>query len=132
MDRSKGMAYCGLACCVCSENAACAGCRNEGCKDRQGCKPFNCCKEKGISGCWECADFPCDTPMLQKLRCRTFAKVMGEMGAGKLMDALEAREKEGVVYHYPGQLVGDYDKAQDEESLRDMLGLDGKPSSKER
>lgn len=33
MKVEKGFAYCGLACCVCSEN--CVGCRDEGCKDKK-------------------------------------------------------------------------------------------------
>ena len=30
MEREKGIAYCGLACCVCSENVLCPGCRSGG------------------------------------------------------------------------------------------------------
>jgi NifB/MoaA-like Fe-S oxidoreductase len=29
---NKQIAYCGLACCMCSENESCVGCRNDGCK----------------------------------------------------------------------------------------------------
>lgn len=84
MDKEKGVAYCRLACCICSENATCAGCRNDGCndgcKDKDWCKSFRCCKEKNLKGCWECSGFPCDNPMLRKLRVRTFAKFIGEYG----------------------------------------------------
>lgn len=86
MDRSKGMAYCGLACCICSENATCAGCRNAGCKDKEWCKSFNCCKEKGLNGCWECTEFPCQSQMRDKLRVRTFAKLIATYGEDKITD----------------------------------------------
>lgn len=121
MDRTKGIAYCGLACCVCSENADCAGCRNDGCKDKEWCKSFNCCKEKGLNGCWECSDFPCNNQMLDKLRVRTFAKFIGENGEEKLMDLLEKNEKSGLVYHYEGQLVGDYDIPKTEDEIIQLI-----------
>jgi hypothetical protein len=109
MDKEKGVAYCGLACCVCSENRNCAGCRNDGCQDKQWCKSFNCCKAKGLDGCWECAEFPCDNPMFAKLRVLTFAKFIRTYGAEKLMACLECNESDGMLYHYAGKLVGDYD-----------------------
>lgn len=120
-DASKGVAYCGLACCVCSENITCAGCRNEGCKDKEWCKSFNCCKEKGKNGCWECADFPCDYSMLKKLRVRTFAKFIAEHGEEKLMQALGNNESDGILYHYRGQLVGDYDLLQSEDEINKLI-----------
>lgn len=121
MDREKGIAYCGLACCVCSENATCAGCRNEGCKDKEWCKSFNCCKAKGLNGCWECSEFPCKNQMLDQLRVRTFAEFIAEYGEEKLMDALKKNELDGMVYHYEGQLVGDYDNTQGEDEIRQLL-----------
>lgn len=121
MNREKGMAYCGLACCVCSENAECAGCRNDGCKDKEWCKSFHCCKEKGFNGCWECREFPCDNPMFNKPRVRTFAKFVAEHGEDKLMDLLQKNESLGMIYHYEGQLVGDYDVPQTEEEIKKLI-----------
>ncbi|MEG1557115.1 MAG: DUF3795 domain-containing protein [Oscillospiraceae bacterium] len=121
MDRKKGVAYCGLACCVCSENATCAGCQNEDCKDKEVCKSFSCCKKKGLNGCWECSDFPCSNQMLDKLRVRTFAKFIAEYGKERLMDALEKNEAAGVVYHYDGQLVGDYDMPKTEAEIKHLI-----------
>lgn len=121
MDREKGVAYCGLACCVCSENEQCAGCRNDGCHGKEWCKSFNCCKEKNLNGCWECADFPCENEMLDKLRVRTFAKFVAEHGENALMGALEKNERDGVVYHYSGQIVGDYDELETEEEITNMI-----------
>ncbi len=121
MDRTKGMAYCGLACCVCSESENCAGCRNAGCSGKDWCKPFACCQQKHLAGCWACPDFPCDTGMLQKLRVRTFAKFIGQYGEEKLANALDILEKSGLRYHYAGQIVGDYDLATSEEQLTSLL-----------
>lgn len=34
MKRELGIARCGLACCLCSENATCAGCDSGECPDK--------------------------------------------------------------------------------------------------
>ena len=120
-DAGKGMALCGLACCVCSENPTCAGCRNEGCKDRSCCQPFNCCKQKKLNGCWECPAFPCDNPMFNKQRVRAFAAFVLEHGEAALIRALQKNEADGVLYHYPGRLVGDYDLPESGSAIRAML-----------
>jgi len=109
MNHEKGLAYCGLAHCVCGENYICAGCRNEGCKNKEWCKHFNCCKENGLNGCWECNEFPCGG-MHDKTRVLAFAKYIKQNGEEKMMHCLELNEKAGIAYHYEGQLVGDYDK----------------------
>ena len=121
MDRSKGIAYCGLACCVCSENSNCAGCKNDGCKGRDACQPRRCCIQKGIGGCWECPDFPCDTPMLQKTRVRAFDRFIKAYGEEALYAALDHGEKAGLRYHDAGLLTGDYDKPQTEEAIIALL-----------
>lgn len=121
MKREKGFAYCGLACCICSENETCVGCRNEGCKDKQWCKNFNCCREKGIAGCWECSEFPCSGSMLDKTRIKVFARFIQENGEERFMDLLEKNEQAGLVYHYAGQLVGDYDKPSTEEGILNLI-----------
>jgi hypothetical protein len=117
MDRSKGIAFCGLACAVCSENRTCV--------DKEWCKNLNCCKTKGISGCWECDDFPCKGNMLDKPRVRTFASFVKENGLEALLDCLEKSERAGVKYHYPGKLVGDYDVPETEDGIINMI-LNGK------
>ena len=96
MEREKGFAYCGLACCICSENETCEGCRNDGCKDKEWCKNFNCCRERGLSGCWECSEFPCTGNMLDKMRIRAFARFMKEYGENKFLDCLEINEREDI------------------------------------
>jgi hypothetical protein len=121
MRPEKGIGYCGLACCVCGENATCVGCRNEGCTDKEWCKNFNCCKTKGLAGCWECAEFPCRGGMLTKIRIRAFANFIKQYGTQKLMECLDRNEKAGIIYHYEGQIIGDYDVLITEESIINML-----------
>ena len=121
MQKEKGIAYCGLACCTCSENETCVGCRNEGCKDKEWCKNFRCCKAKGIQGCWECLEFPCTGSMLDKVRIRSFAQFVKEFGEEEMIRCLEKNEAAGIIYHYPGQLVGDYDRHDTEREIMNML-----------
>lgn len=45
----KAIAFCGLACCVCSKNKGCVGCQDGGCESHGWCKNYNCCKEKGLN-----------------------------------------------------------------------------------
>lgn len=116
-DEGKGVAFCGLACCVCSENAGCAGCRNEGCQDKSGCKSHDCCRTYGLEGCWECDDFPCEYGMFHSLRVKAFAKYIAQNGADNLIRRLKNNEEHGVIYHYEGQLTGDYDLFQSEEEI---------------
>lgn len=121
MDQSKGLAYCGLACCVCGENETCAGCRNEGCTDRNWCKNFTCCREKKLHGCWECESFPCTGSMLDKLRIHAFAQFIKENGEEELLRCLARNEQQGIVYHDKGQLTGDYDNFDTQDEIIDFI-----------
>lgn len=116
--KKLGIAYCGLACCLCSENSQCPGCQNRGCGQVEDCVHFSCCREKGLAGCWECPDFPCGQGMHGNLRILTFAKFAKEHGAARLLECLERNRRAGVVYHRPGGLTGDYDLETEEEIVR--------------
>ena len=117
----KAIAFCGLACCVCSENKGCVGCQDGGCESHGWCKNYNCSKEKGLNGCWECSEFPCTGCMLDKPRIRAFAKFARRYGVEELEKCLLRNKEIGIVYHYEGQLVGDYDKCQTEEEIIEMI-----------
>lgn len=119
--KQKGIAYCGLACCVCSENKTCLGCQAGGCDIHGWCKNYNCCRERGLVGCWECTQFPCEGGMLDKIRVCTFARFAKEYGADELVRCLMKNKADGIVYHYDGQLVGDYDKCRNEEEIIEMI-----------
>lgn len=126
MIREKGLAYCGLACCVCAQNDVCAGCRSDACQGRDWCFNRGCCIGKGLDGCWECDAFPCGKGLLAKTRARAFARFAAEHGEDALLDALEKNEQAGMVYHYEGQLVGDYDASDTEDGVIGLI-LHGKP-----
>lgn len=121
------IAYCGLACIVCSHKETCSGCHSEGCHGKDWCKNYNCCREKGFNGCWECDEFPCVgsndgfTNMLDKPRVRTFAKFAKEYGEKELTKCLVRNEEKGIKYHYEGEHVGDCDKYQSEEEIINVI-----------
>lgn len=120
-DESKGVAFCGLACCVCSENKHCGGCM-AGCqRDRNACKHWVCCNAKRIAGCWECGNFACGAPMFASTRIRAFSRFIAENGSERLTRALRNNEANGVLYHYTGQHVGDYDLFQTEEEIIQLI-----------
>ena len=43
----KAIAFCGLACCVCSKNKGCVGCQDEAVKATAGAKTITVVKKKG-------------------------------------------------------------------------------------
>lgn len=125
MRRALGIARCGLACCLCSENAHCPGCHAAGCANHETCQNYQCSREKGLQGCWECESFPCDAPMLQKPRVRAFARFARNHGTDALLDCLERGEKAGLLYHRQG-LTGDYDLETEAEVCALLEKLAGK------
>lgn len=116
-NADKGVAYCGLACCVCSENDQCLGCRMDGCANKDWCKNRRCCMEQALEGCWQCSQFPCKSTMLEKTRVRAFAAYIRDHGAAQLIQALGRNEASGLMYHYPGKLTGDYDIFEHEDEI---------------
>lgn len=95
MNREKGMAYCGLACAACGQNDSCAGCRDEGCRDREW------CKNQG-DAVWK-RDFPAAGNagiFLAIVSCfkssgTAFAAFAGKYGEERLIDCLETGERAG-------------------------------------
>lgn len=112
----RGVAYCGLVCAYCSERFGCPGCKRAGCKDRAECRPYACGVEKGHGTCADCAQFPCDAPILRSLRMRVFAAYAHEHGEEALLAHLARKAAQGVLYHRDG-LIGDYDGFDSEEEL---------------
>ena len=54
MRRELGIARCGLACCLCSENDGCDGCESESCPDAATCEVRSCSTGRGLVHCYEC------------------------------------------------------------------------------
>lgn len=107
--------------CVCSKNKSCPGCQAGGCDIHDWCKNYNGCREKGLNGCWKCEQFPCNGGMLDKPRVRAFARFAKEYGTDELVRCLMRGKADGVVYHYDGQLVGDYDQCETEDEIFAMI-----------
>lgn len=130
--RELGIARCGLACCLCSENITCKGCRQDGfldlswCQDAAWCEVRKCVLEQGIKGCYECAAEGC-TPatchkglLADKIKPRAFAEYVRRYGMEDLLDHLERNAEAGIVYHREG-IMGDYDDFDDIEALIEFI-----------
>lgn len=59
--------------------------------------------------------------MLDKTRIRAFARFIKENGEDEIMRCLERNEESGVVYHYEGQLIGDYDSFKTEKEILEFI-----------
>lgn len=115
MKRYLGIARCGLACCLCSENATCSGCDSGTCHDKDRCENRRCSIEKAIPACYTC-DTPCRKGLLGKVKPYAFTEFIRRYGLEELLDCLERNEQAGVVYHRAG-IEGDYDDFDDVEQL---------------
>lgn len=136
MKRELGIARCGLACCLCSENVSCKGCRQDGfidlawCKDAEWCQVRRCVLDKGIRGCYDCSPVGCRKGLLaEKIKPRAFAEFARRYGLDELLNCLERNEQAGIVYHREG-IMGDYDYFDDPEELIEFIRT-GKRQPKE-
>ena len=119
MKRELGIARCGLACCLCSENISCAGCDSGQCPDKDVCANRKCSISKGIKHCYECSE-ACQKGLLSKIKSYSFTEFAKRYGEDTLLDCLERNEKMGVVYHHEG-INGDYDAFDDVEALINFI-----------
>lgn len=119
MKRELGIAGCGLACCLCSENDKCSGCNSDACPDKDWCDNRRCTIEKGISHCYECNE-DCKKGLLNKIKPYAFTLFIKRYGEQKLLDCLKMNEKNGIVYHRDG-INGDYDDFDDVEKLINFI-----------
>lgn len=124
-ELAKTIGYCGLVCSLCHESDHCAGCKsNHNCCGRclsiSGCYQYDCCLQKGIAGCWECEEGPCDKDMFSEhhdLRNRVFVKVAKQEGIEKLADYVLRNQKAGILYGWNK----DYDNLGEEDAVVDLL-----------
>ena len=115
MRRELGIARCGLACCLCSENAHCNGCNSGDCPDKEWCENRSCSIKKNVTHCYACGE-NCRKGLLSKIKPYGFTQFAKRYGDETLLDCLERNEQNGVVYHREG-VVGDYDDFDDVEQL---------------
>ena len=119
MKRELGIARCGLACCLCCENANCNGCNSGECTGKEWCENRKCSIGKGIANCFLCED-DCRIGLLSKIKPYGFTVFAKRYGVEALLDCLERNEKNGVVYHREG-IYGDYDDFADLEELIEFI-----------
>ena len=121
MKRELGIARCGLACCLCSENPHCRGCLAEDCSGREWCEVRKCSTEKGFAHCYECGEAEsCQKGIMNKLKPKAFTLFAKRRGAEHLLSCLERNEAKGVKYHTDG-ITGDYDGCNNIEEIFGML-----------
>jgi hypothetical protein len=125
--RELGIARCGLACCLCSENEQCPGCNSDGCSDKDWCENRRCSAQEGLAGCYACPE-DCRKGLLKKIKPYGFKLFVRRCGMEELLDCLERNEKNGVVYHREG-ITGDYDDFDDVESLISFIRTGNKNSA---
>ncbi len=123
MKRELGIARCGLACCLCSENDKCNGCYSSDCPGDAWCENKKCSEEKSVTHCYVCTE-DCRKGLLGKIKPYAFTTFVKRFGEKKLLDCLERNEKNGVVYHREG-INGDYDDFTNLEELIEFI-LTGK------
>ena len=119
MKRELGIARCGLACCLCSENSHCAGCNSWDCPDKEWCENRKCSIEKGLSNCFECNE-KCRKGLLGKIKPYGFTLFVKRYGLTELLNCLERNEKNGIIYHRNG-INGDYDEFDDVNELINFI-----------
>lgn len=125
MKRWLGIAPCGLACCLCSENMHCDGCKSGGCPDKESCENRKCTRQKNIGHCYECTE-NCRKGLLGKIKPYAFTEFVRRYGEKCLLDCLERNEAAGIVYHREG-VNGDYDNFDDVEKLINFILLGKTP-----
>ncbi len=119
MKRELGIARCGLACCLCSENIKCDGCDADSCPDYSHCENRKCSIERGLSGCYAC-ETDCKKGLLRKIKPHGFTLFIKRYGMERLLDCLEENEKRGIIYHREG-IIGDYDDFDNVEKLIEFI-----------
>ena len=85
MKRELGIARCGLACCLCTENPDCNGCGSNGCPDNDSCENKKCSIAKGLTHCYECEE-DCRKGLLSKIKPYTFSLFAKKYGLPKSME----------------------------------------------
>lgn len=115
MKKELGIARCGLACCLCSENDVCSGCNSGNCPDKEWCENRKCSINKSYEHCYDCKE-DCRKGLLSKIKPYGFNLFIKRYGEEMLLNCLERNEANGIIYHKDG-INGDYDDFTDVEEL---------------
>lgn len=122
MVTNKMIGSCGLACMLCSEKlkGKCEGCMEA---KAAHCDIKACCSNRGISGCYECNEFPCEKEMFQNKRVHAFITCAKELGMEELVSKLQRNHEAGIKYHTEDGSKGDYDRLESEAEIIDLIKL---------
>ncbi len=121
MKKELGIARCGLACCLCSENESCAGCLADSCTGKDWCEVRKCTIEKSILHCYECENAEtCGKGILSKQKPKAFTLFAKKHGTERLFECFERNEKNGIIYHISG-ISGDYDNFENVTELLNFI-----------
>jgi RimJ/RimL family protein N-acetyltransferase len=86
------------------------------------CAVGKCAVEKGIAGCHACPDYAsCTESMSHGKRSQAFNRYAREFGLDALIDRLRINHKNGITYHRPDKLTGDYDSLETENEIWGLL-----------
>lgn len=124
-DVIENIGRCGKICTFCRDSAFCRGCtsNNAACArhgKRDGCFQYRCSSKKGIQGCWECDDAPCEMDVFSKennIRNRAFIRFAKYEGVEELGKCVFHNMIHGILYG-EGK---DYDRFETEEEVVRLL-----------
>lgn len=119
MERELGIARCGLACCLWSENDYCGGCNSDDCPDKQICANRECSLKNNYNHCYDCGE-ECKIGLLSKIKPYGFTLFAKRYGKKCCWIALNGMRKNGFIYHRNG-INGDYDDFDDVEELIELI-----------
>jgi len=117
--KERGIGYCGLACALCSYKD-CVGCVGK-IANGDNCEIGNCAAQKGGDGCFACDEYPCGQEMFKHKRVRAFNRYMQDFGKDALVERLYINQKNGIMYHKPGDDPSDYDILDTEDEIYELL-----------
>ena len=120
-DIIESIAYCGLICKLCHLSDTCGGCKltTNSCGkylSEEGCFQYKCCLKKGLNGCWECQEFPCNKDMYSTdhdPKIKAFARCIKEDGVDQFIQYVLENIKRGLDV----SIGKDYDNKTEKEVL---------------
>lgn len=105
-ELAETVGYCGLVCGVCIHRCQ-TDCRGGG--GPKDCYQRKCCQDKGLNGCWECEEFPCDHGF--------FAKTPDPAWRGICIGSAQFIRERGLE-EYVARVVARFGRAVDYEDYR--------------
>lgn len=120
MQREKRIGFCGKPCSLCSVSK-CPGCRVDGDIDHSRCENYRCVKNRELTYCHQCVDFPCSKGALTEVVPLGVSKFLQIFTEEETLDYLARNERNGMLYHYLYTLRGDYDRAETPDDVMEMI-----------